>query len=158
MEIERKFLISKSQLPADYESYPCHIIEQGYLCTDPVVRIRKSNDTYYLTYKSRGLLAREEENLPLTAEAYAHLRKKVDGFLIAKHRYVIPDKNGLSIELDVFDWPYEGLYLAEVEFPSEEAAHAYQPPAWFGEDVTYTALYQNSRLSRGVKLPGVTQA
>ena len=126
-------------------------IEQGYLCTEPVVRIRKSNDNYYLTYKSKGLLAREEYNLPLTKEAYEHLKPKADGIVISKIRYVIPEKDGLSIELDVFKAPYEGLLLAEVEFPNEEAAHAYQPPKWFGEDVTYSAEYHNSTLSKGKK-------
>ena len=54
MEIERKYLITTP--PQDYASYPFHIIEQAYLCTDPVVRIRKEDETYYLTYKSKGLL------------------------------------------------------------------------------------------------------
>ena len=31
MEIERKFLISKENLPADLNSYPHHRLEQGYL-------------------------------------------------------------------------------------------------------------------------------
>lgn len=149
MEIERKFLVEREKLPPDLENYPCKKIQQGYLCTDPVVRIRRSNEAYYLTYKSSGLLAREEYNLPLTAEAYAHLLPKADGILLSKTRYVIPEKDGLSIELDIFDAPYEGLYLAEVEFPSEEAAKAYEPPAWFGEDVTYSTKYHNSTLSRG---------
>ena len=115
------------------------------------MRIRKSNDNYYLTYKSKGLLAREEYNLPLTKEAYEHLKSKADGIVISKVRYVIPEKDGLSIELDVFKAPYEGLLLAEVEFPTEEAAHAYQPPKWFGEDVTYSTEYHNSTLSKGKK-------
>ena len=80
MEIERKFLIR--QLPEHLEQYPCLQIEQGYLCTNPVVRIRKQDDSYFLTYKSGGLMTREEYNLPLTAESYAHLRKKTDGLLI----------------------------------------------------------------------------
>lgn len=50
----------------------------------PVVRIRKENDEYFLTYKSKGLLAREEYNLPLTKEAYAHLLEKADGIIITK--------------------------------------------------------------------------
>ena len=87
MEIERKFLIR--QLPEHLEQYPCLSIEQGYLCTDPVVRIRKQNDSYFLTYKSGGLMAREEYNLPLTAEGYAHLRPKADGLLITKKRYLL---------------------------------------------------------------------
>lgn len=55
MEIERKFLISKENLPADLDAYPHHKLEQGYLSTAPVVRIRKEDDNYYLTYKSKGL-------------------------------------------------------------------------------------------------------
>ena len=49
MEIERKFLIKKEKLPENLSQYPCLHIEQGYLCTDPVVRIRRQNDEYYLT-------------------------------------------------------------------------------------------------------------
>ena len=164
MEIERKFLISKENLPADLNSYPHHRLEQGYLSTAPVVRIRKEDDNYYLTYKSKGLMTRdkytltykgaglmcrEEYNLPLTKESYEHMRPKADGILISKTRYLIPEKDGLTIELDVFDAPYEGLYLAEVEFSSEEQALSYNPPVWFGEDVTNSGKYHNSHLSQG---------
>ena len=149
MEIERKFLISK--LPENLDDYPFHQIEQGYLCTQPVVRIRRQDDDYFLTYKSKGLMAREEYNLPLTQEAYEHLKSKADGLVISKTRYLIPEKNGLTIELDVFHEDYEGLLLAEVEFPSEEAANSYTPPAWFGRDVTFSSDYHNSTLSKGRK-------
>lgn len=149
MEIERKFLIKKDQLPADLYSYPCHQIEQGYLCTEPVVRIRRQDEEYFLTYKSKGLMAREEYNLPLTEEAYLHLKPKADGLVISKTRYLIPEKDRLTIELDVFHDDYEGLLLAEVEFTSEEQADSYTPPAWFGEDVTWSSAYHNSTLSKG---------
>ena len=151
MEIERKYLIEKEQLPADLASYPFRKIEQGYLCTSPVVRIRRQDDDYFLTYKSKGLMAREEYNLPLTQEAYEHLKSKADGLVISKTRYLIPEKNGLTIELDVFHEDYEGLLLAEVEFPSEKAANSYTPPAWFGRDVTFSSDYHNSTLSKGRK-------
>ena len=147
MEIERKYLIDR--LPENLEQYECKHIEQGYLNTDPVVRIRKSNDKYTLTYKGAGLMCREEYNLPLTKESYEHMRPKADGILISKTRYLIPEKDGLTIELDVFDAPYEGLYLAEVEFSSEEQALSYTPPVWFGEDVTNSGKYHNSHLSQG---------
>ena len=78
MEIERKFLIDLDKLPFCPEDYPCRHIEQGYLCTAPVVRIRRDNDHYFLTYKSKGLMVREEYNLPLTKEAYEHLIPKAD--------------------------------------------------------------------------------
>ena len=57
---------------------------------------------------------------------------------------------GLTIELDVFHGTYEGLVLAEVEFPSQEEALAFTAPCWFGRDVTFTGEYQNSRLSQGL--------
>ena len=53
-EIECKYLIHT--IPFDLKEYAFHDIEQGYLCTEPVVRIRKQDDTYYLTYKSKGLM------------------------------------------------------------------------------------------------------
>lgn len=149
MEIERKFLIQEEQLPENLPDFPFHTIEQGYLCTEPVVRIRRQDEEYYLTYKSKGLLSREEYNLPLTREAYQHLKPKADGIVISKTRYLIPEKDGLTIELDVFHQEYKGLLLAEVEFPSEEAANAYLPPEWFGEEVTWSTKYHNSTLSRG---------
>lgn len=146
MEIERKFTIK--ELP-DLSKYSFHMMEQGYLNTDPVVRVRKEDDTYYLTYKGKGLLAREEYNLPLTREAYFHLVEKSDGIIIRKKRYLIPYEK-YTIELDVFDEPYENLMIAEVEFDSEEEAKDFQPPSWFDEDVTLDRRYHNSNLSKGL--------
>lgn len=162
MEIERKFTVQS--LPAHLESYHSHFIEQAYLNTDPVIRIRRQDDEYYLTYKGKGFLAREEYNLPLNEESYRHLRQKADGNIITKRRYLIPvdtpvfdekiplsetEKNTpLTIELDIFDSPFAPLIIAEVEFPTENAAKAFLPPSWFAEDVTYDAQYHNSNLSR----------
>ena len=145
MEIERKYLVETP--PKNYTACPCRRIEQGYLCTAPVVRIRRQDEEYYLTYKSKGMMVREEYNLPLTAEAYAHLREKTDGNLISKQRYLIPLNETLTAELDIFDAPFAPLMLAEVEFSSEEEANSFVPPAWFGEDVTFSGKYHNSYLS-----------
>jgi CYTH domain-containing protein len=148
MEIERKFLVS--EIPTDLSAYKLRIIEQGYLSTHPVVRVRRDNDDYYLTYKGGGMMAREEYNLPLTKEAYEHLLLKADGNIIRKHRYEIPDGSGKTIELDVFDGVFEGTILAEVEFDSIEEANAYQPPAWLIKDVTNDRSYHNSNMSKKV--------
>lgn len=145
MEIERKFLIK--QLPENLDKYPCRRLEQGYLCIAPVVRIRKDNETYELTYKGKGAMIREEYNLPLTADAYAHLKAKIDGRLIAKKRYMIPYQS-YTIELDVFENDLAPLTLAEVEFSTEEQAKNFIPPDWFAEDVTFSKLYHNSYLSQ----------
>lgn len=146
MEIERKYLINTCPLPLD--NYPYHDIEQGYLCMSPVVRIRRSDDDYILTYKSKGMMVREEYNLPLTREAYEHLRSKIDGRLITKRRYLIPLENDLTIELDCFKGDLAPLTLAEVEFPCVEMAETFVPPQWFSEDVTFSPLYHNSTLSK----------
>ena len=160
MEIERKFTVK--ELHEDLEKYPCHIIEQAYLNTDPVIRVRRQDDEYYMTYKGKGLLAREEYNLPLNETSYYHLREKADGHVISKKRYVIPitdptftsdnfeniDQLGLCVELDIFDAPFAPLVIAEVEFPSEEMANAFLPLDWFAQDVTHDPAYHNSNMSK----------
>ena len=146
MEIERKFLID--DLPEDLLDHPCKEYEQGYLSTTPVVRVRREQDEYVLTYKSGGLMAREEYNLPLNADSFGRLIKKSDGRIIKKTRYFIPDKDGLTIELDVFHGDLAPLVMAEVEFGSEEEAKAYEPPAWFGREVTFESAYHNSVMSK----------
>ena len=146
MEIERKFTVK--ELP-DLSQYPFHSMEQGYLNTDPVVRVRREDDNYYLTYKGKGLLAREEYNLPLNEDAYYHLIEKSDDIIIRKKRYLIPYEK-YTIELDIFEEPYENLIIAEVEFESEEEAVGFQPPTWFKEDVTLDRRYHNSNLSKGL--------
>jgi len=171
MEIERKFLIK--ELPENLDQYTCIHMEQAYLCTEPVVRVRKENDDYVMTYKGSGLLQREEANLPLTKESFEHLSKKADGLVIKKDRYVIPLDDpdfslrafvaqgitpkaaalmtkdlGLKIELDIFKTP-SGLIMAEVEFPNVETARAFVKPSWFGEDVTNNKAYHNSNMSKG---------
>ena len=146
MEIERKYLLHS--LPENLESYPCLQIEQGYLNIDPVIRIRRADDTYTLTYKGKGFLLREEYNLPLDRNAFEHLKEKIDGRLIQKRRYLIPLDDSHTIELDIFEGSLAPLQLAEVEFATKEEAISFLPPAWFGEEVTYSPDYHNSTLSQ----------
>lgn len=146
MEIERKFTVN--QIPEDLEQYPCLILEQAYLNTAPVVRVRRENDNFYLTYKGKGFLAREEYNLLLDENSYYHLREKADGLIISKKRYLIPYNDKLTIELDVFEAPLAPLVLAEVEFESIEEANAFVPPSWFEKDVTEDRSFSNSEMSK----------
>lgn len=161
MEIEKKFTIK--QLPDNLSQYPYHIIEQAYLNTEPVIRIRREDEHYYLTYKGSGLISREEYNLPLNETSYHHLLEKADGNIISKKRYLIPlsdpqfkddftpseqDIKDLMIELDLFESPFDGLIIAEVEFPSLEMCEAFLMPDWFLEDVSENTEYHNSNLSK----------
>ncbi len=156
MEIERKFLLKN--VPPHLDTYPHHQIEQAYICTDPVIRVRKEDNDCYLTYKSEGMMARKETNLSLKPEAYEHLKAKADGNIISKKRYLIelkhpqfkkefpqpPSDYTLTVDLDVFEPPFAPLIMAEVEFGSQEAAIAFIPPEWFGEEVTYVMQFHNS--------------
>lgn len=149
MEIEKKFLIrSLNDIPGGIDTYNYHEMEQGYLNTAPVLRVRKEDDNYYFTYKGAGMLKREEYNLPLNKESYEHVIQKADGIIISKRRYLIPLEGRLICELDVFQKSYEGLLLAEVEFSSEEEANSFVPPAWFGKEVTFDPRYHNSNMSK----------
>ena len=51
----------------------------------------------------------------------------------------------LVAELDIFTSPKE-LIMAEVEFPDEESARFFDPPSWFGEEVTNNPAYHNSNM------------
>ena len=161
MEIERKYTIKR--LPENLNSFPHNVLEQAYLNTSPVVRVRKSDNSYYLTYKGKGLMAREEYNLPLDEASYKHLLSKADGNIISKKRYLIPLENPnfsqaftpddnleLTIELDIFDEPFAPLIMAEIEFTSIEMANAFIPPEWFDEDVTMNVEYHNSNMSKKI--------
>ncbi len=154
MEIEKKFLISS--LPEDLQKYEKKVIEQGYLCADPVVRIRKSNDKYILTYKSRmgpgtalagDTRVNQEVEVSLNQSGYEHLREKIDGSLVKKCRYLIPLPDGHTGELDVFDGVLKGLCFIEVEFADEKDANEFVPPAWFAKNVSGDYRYSNSFLS-----------
>lgn len=149
LEIERKYLIKN--LPDNLSDFECHTLIQGYLNTSPVVRVRKEDDSYYLTYKGSGLLAREEYNLPLDEHSFLHLIGKADGNVISKQRYKIPylvSEKMFTIELDVFDAPFAPLVIAEVEFADENEANAFIAPDWFDKEVTYDPEYHNSNLSK----------
>ncbi len=150
-EIERKFLVRR--MPEDLSQYQARRIEQAYLASEPVIRVRRMDDEYFLTYKSGGALSHTEIELPLTRHAYEETAGAAGGALICKTRYLIPERDGLTIELDVFDAPHDGLVIAEVEFPDEETAAAYLPPDWFGEDVTSDRRYHNVYLSRHPGVP-----
>lgn len=154
MEIEKKYLITA--MP-DLSNALVKEMEQGYLCTNPVVRIRRSNERYILTCKSHMHIEEtvsadtrvcQETEVPLTEEGYLHLREKTDGFLITKTRYVLPLADGHVAELDRFHGRLEGLSFVEVEFADEQDANTFVPPDWFGDNVSADDRYTNSFLSQ----------
>ena len=149
MEIERKYLVGS--LPENLDALPHVEIEQGYLCTSPTLRIRRMGDSFILTVKEKmhsltSAIVNREEEFFLSSESYARLRGKCEGIMVEKTRYRIP-VGKYTAELDIFHGRHEGLLLVEVEFPSLEAANAFTPPAWFGQDVSNDPRYRNSWLA-----------
>ncbi len=148
VEIERKFLVE--QPPPDLESHPSGEIEQGYVAiTDDgvEVRLRRYDGRAFLTIKSAGELQRAEEEIEIDERRFRSLWPLTEGRRIEKRRYRIPASGGTTIELDVYAGSLAGLIVAEVEFDSEAAARAFEPPPWFGSEVTEDSRYKNRRLA-----------
>jgi adenylate cyclase len=146
MEIERKFLVT--QPPAGLEREPGDRIEQGYLAIDAVaeVRLRRRVDERTLTVKSEPRRTRVEEEIELDDARFAALWPLTEGRRVVKTRREIPHE-GAVIEVDVYHGDLTGLVTAEVEFDSEEAADAFEPPDWLGTEVTGDARYANRTLA-----------
>ena len=113
-------------------------------------------------------IGKVEYNMALDPASYDHMVRKADGNIICKKRYLIPlnedafdqeyllkrpelsemmRSGDIKIELDIFDEPFDGTVVAEVEFPDEEAAADYRPASWFGEEVTGDPKYSNAYMS-----------
>ena len=149
MEIERKFLVP--ELPADLAQHPRHEIDQGYLALTPEgveVRVRRKGGKCFLTVKHGASLSRLEVELPLADADFNALWVLTKGKRLRKTRYDIPWHDGRTIELDVYAGKLEGLWVAEVEFDDEASARAFEPPEFFGREITGDPAYRNEKLAR----------
>lgn len=152
MEHELKFLIShdlRRQMPQGYEEYPSLAIDQGYLAVGAdgsEVRLRRANDLYYLTTKTKGGVSRGEWETSLTREQFDNQWPATEGKQVRKTRYKIPHGERV-IELDIFSGRLIGLVMAEVEFESVAAAEAFVKPSWFGIEVSTRPEYKNQYLA-----------
>ena len=142
MEIERKFLVPDiSHLKL--ETYKSKKIIQDYLYNDKITIIRKrrmiqeSKEKYIHTGKTgRVNYSINEIESEITKEQYEKLGLNPKYHTIEKTRYNIPYKDGLIIELDIFEGEYKGIVFAEIEFESEEQAENTIFPKWFGKELT----------------------
>ena len=158
LEIEKKYLIYKNDLILDYKKYPYVKIEQRFIYLKPAIRIRKMDDKYFLTIKSKppkkysgtNDLVRTEFEIEISKKAYLDLAKLCKTRTLSKTRYLIPYKQGrktYKIELDIFEKELKGLIYAEIEFSSVKDAETFVPPSWFSRDVTGIEKYKNTQLS-----------
>ena len=149
MEIERKFLVPT--LLAELTRHPAHEIDQGYLALTPEgveVRVRRKGNKRFLTVKHGSSLSRTEVEVPLEAKDFDALWPLTEGRRLRKTRHDIPWHDGRTIELDVYAGKLEGLWVAEVEFEDEASARAFEPPEFFGREITGDPAFRNEKLAR----------
>ena len=145
-EIERKFLVN-----GDFksEAFKSIRIIQGYLSSVPerTVRVRVKGDKGFITIKGIGNasgITRYEWEKEIPVEDVKELLLICEPGVIDKTRYLV--KAGeYTFEVDEFHGDNEGLIVAEVELPDENAP--FERPDWLGEEVTGDSRYYNAALS-----------
>ena len=141
-EIERKFLVQASWKPQD-EGIK---IAQGYLSTVPerTVRVRIKGDKGYLTIKGKNQgISRAEFEYEIPLGDAEELLKLAEQPILSKTRYLEQHGNRLW-EIDVFAGENQGLVVAEVELPDEQAEVS--RPDWLGQEVSGDVRYYNANL------------
>jgi len=146
-EIERKFLIER--LPGNITRTKPVNISQGYLilCKNgPELRIRSMGKKHYLTIKGEGSLKRKEIETEITKGPFNNLWPHTVGKRIEKQRYSI-NYGSRKIFIDEFAGKYTGLMIAEIEFSNEKQAIEFEPPPWFGKEITHNHKYRNRNMA-----------
>ncbi len=153
LEIERKYLVEKDRLPINLDTSEYEIIKQWYISKFPVIRVRKIEEKYILTIKSKGEIKRIEHEINLTDEEFQNVKGLIKTHELQKYRYRFRLEDGLIAEIDVFKSPpFEKLITVEVEFESMEEAGNFNPPSWFGKDLSYDPAYKNSNMARDLEV------
>ncbi|RCX20681.1 CYTH domain-containing protein [Fontibacillus phaseoli] len=160
LEIERKFLLPEYPKALIEEGAVLitreQVIDQTYLALDgeQELRVRKIKDLatgelkYTHTFKRGFGLAREEVEYDISAGLYEqmiHIRRAVP---LVKKR-ITASWNGVSIEID--DYRQINMLVLEVEFGSEEEALNFDPPGWFGPDISTDKQYSNKKVWRDLQ-------
>jgi CYTH domain-containing protein len=147
VEIERKFLVDEP--PDAAQLGTGESIRQGYVAAEEAVsvRVRITDREAWLTVKAGGGVARTEVELPLSEEQADALWPHTEGRRIVKRRHRVALDGDDVAELDVYAGALDGLITVEVEFDDEAAADAFEPPAWFGREVTHESGWSNLSLS-----------
>jgi len=147
VERERRYLVDAA--PEQAREAPASELRQGYLAADQhrSIRVRDAGrDGCTLTIKAGDGAERTELEWPIDRREFDAAWPHTDGHRIEKTRRRIPYGQHV-IELDVFGGDLDGLVVAEVEFSSTDAMTAFEPPDWFGPEVTDDGRYTNASLA-----------
>jgi CYTH domain-containing protein/CHAD domain-containing protein len=147
-EIERKFLVAT--LPDAATMRAGTRIEQGYVAIGErtEVRLRRAGGLMTLTAKRGKGETRAEHEISLYREQFEALWPLTEGRRLLKARHLIPLGEGDPVaELDVYEGALGGLATVEVEFTSAEEGRMFEPPDWFGAELTGDPAYANQSLA-----------
>lgn len=140
VEIERRFLLQ--EIPA---LSGLHLYRQGYLSSDPVVRVRVSNDTHaWITIKGRGSVVRPEYEYEIPVTDATELLDLQCKYVLHKNRYRVIHE-GRTWVVDQFLGKLHGLWLTEIELKSLD--ESFEIPSWVGREVTQDYRYTNVYLA-----------
>ncbi len=144
LEIERRFLVDKKKLVFPNSK---KTIQQAYLMVDEhqVLRVRKIEDDFFLTYKYKKTnINRLEFEYPISNDDGDKLLSLSKNFIIEKDRYYYPVDNH-TWEIDVFYGKNNGLIIAEIELEDEN--EDIKIPDWITREISNEDKYLNFNLS-----------
>lgn len=146
MEVERKFRVS--HVPVEVGDGVR--LRQAYLAIDGdvEVRIRDEGGDYSLTVKGGHGLERAEVEVPIDAGQFEALWPLAGDRHLEKSRAKVPLAEGVVAEVDRYAGKLAGLAVVEVEFDHRAQAEAFEPPPWFGEELTGRRGWSNAALAR----------
>ena len=83
-------------------------------------------------------------------QGYISLEPEIRIRQAGDHQFFLTVKrgNGLAAELHLHGRHLAGFHYVEVEFPSEEQARAFEPPDWFGREVTDDVRFSYGMLAK----------
>ena len=109
-------------------------------------RLRKRNEDYVMTYKSRIADDTAYELEWGVSPEVAHRILDNGPFpFVEKIRYLVQGSDGLVWEVDEFEGVLAGLVLAEVELPSSQTEVVL--PSWVGQELTGLRSWSNRALA-----------
>lgn len=146
IEIERKFLLDG--LAPTMRFARREPIRQGYVALDgdTEVRVRITPRAAVLTIKSGHGGTRVEEEVALDDRQGESLWQLTEGRRVQKSRRRVRSGD-VEVEIDEYGGALDGLLVAEVEFPDAASCDAFEPPSWFGREVTDDRRYANRSLA-----------
>ncbi|MFC1754262.1 hypothetical protein ACFL96_12880 [Thermoproteota archaeon] len=134
LELERIFLAK--ELPQDLKN-PVLIKVGDFHDSDRVdsLKIKQKGDMCFLIKKEGDGGKRMEHIIPITQGEFDVIYPSAT-IKHSKKRYMYPLGKRIC-EIDIYDDGLFGYVRLEVEFDNENDMNGFEPPQWFGEEITH---------------------